>query len=118
MTLDGFFEGWDEARRLFEVIRGVVDEFGPVDLRAGKSQIAFTRRRAFAWAWIPDRYLHGAHAPLVLTLSLRRHDASPRWTQVVEPAPGRFTHHLELHGPEDIDAEVRAWLSEAWESAA
>lgn len=118
LRLDEFFEGRDESRRLFEVLRRAVDEFGPAQLRVGKSQVAFSRRRAFAWAWIPGRYLHGEHAPLVLTVSLHRREASPRWKQVVEPAPGRFTHHLELHAPGDIDAEVRAWLREAWEAAA
>ncbi len=39
------------------------------------------------------------------------------WTQVVEPAPGRFTHHLELRSPADIDEEVRSWLEEAWTEA-
>lgn len=118
MTLDEFFAGWDESRRLFEVLRRAVDELESVRLRVGKSQVAFSRRRAFAWTWIPGRYLRGEHAPLVLTVSLHRRDVSPRWRQVVEPAPGRFTHHLELHVPADIDTEVHAWLREAWESAA
>jgi hypothetical protein len=54
---------------------------------------------------------------LVLTLSLRRRDASPRWKEIVEPAKGRFTHHLELRSPDEIDAEVRAWLARAWSGA-
>jgi hypothetical protein len=41
-----------------------------------------------------------------------------RWKQIVEPAPGRFTHHLELHTASEIDDEVRRWLQEAWEAAA
>lgn len=45
-------------------------------------------------------------------------DAAPRWKRVVEPAPGRFTHHLELYAPEDVDAEVVEWLAEAWRDAA
>jgi hypothetical protein len=117
LTLVEFFAGWEESRRLFEVLRGAVDELGPAQLRVGKSQVAFSRRRAFAWAWIPGRYLRGEHAPLVLTVSLHRRDASPRWKQVVEPAPGRFTHHLELRAPQDVDSEVRAWLREAWTAA-
>jgi hypothetical protein len=117
LTLDEFFAGWEESRRLFEAVRSAVEAIGPVQFRVGKSQVSFSTRRAFAWAWIPGRYLRGAHAPLVLTVSLRRHDASPRWKQVVEPAPGRFTHHLDLHAPEDIDDEVHAWLREAWAAA-
>jgi hypothetical protein len=41
---------------------------------------------------------------------------SPRWKEIVEPAPGRFTHHLELHSTADVDDEVQSWLQEAWES--
>jgi hypothetical protein len=83
-----------------------------------KSQIAFRRRVAFAWAWVPARYLRGQVAPLVLTIALRHLDASPRWKEIVEPAPGRFTHHLELHAIADIDAEVRGWLRDAWLASA
>jgi hypothetical protein len=67
---------------------------------------------------VPDRYLRSGHAPLVLTLSFRHRDPSPRWKEIVEPAPGRFTHHLELHSVDEIDDEVGAWLREAWASAA
>ena len=117
VTQDEFFAGWEESRRLFEAVRSAVEAIGPVQSRVGKSQVSFSRRRAFAWVWIPGRYLRGTHAPLVLTVSLHRHDASPRWKQVVESAPGRFTHHLELHAPADIDDAVRAWLREAWAAA-
>jgi hypothetical protein len=67
---------------------------------------------------VPDRYLRGGHAPLVLTLSFARADHSPRWKQIVEPAPGRFTHHLELHAESEIDDQVRGWLQGAWEATA
>jgi hypothetical protein len=118
VTLDEFFAGRDDSRQLFDILRATIEAIGPVRLRTGKSQIAFSRRTAFAWAWIPGRYLRGTHAPLVLTLALRRRDSSPRWKEIVEPGPGRFTHHLELYVPADIDAEVRTWLLEAWQGAA
>jgi hypothetical protein len=84
-------------------------------MRVTKSQVAFYRMKAFAWTWIPDRYLHGKHAPLVLTLGFRYRDPSLRWKEIIEPYPGRFTHHLELHSTTDIDAEVCSWLRAAWE---
>ena len=88
-----------------------------MEIRVSKSQIAFRRRRAFAWVWVPQRYLRGRQAPLVLTLSFARKDESPRWKEIVEPNPGRFTHHLELRTSTEIDDEVRGWLKEAWETA-
>ena len=116
--LDEFFAGREESRRLFDTLAAAVAALGPVDMQVSRSQVAFRRRRAFSWAWMPGQYLGGRHAPLVLTVALRRRDESPRWKQIVEPAPGRFTHHLELWSTEAIDDEVTAWLREAWEGAA
>ena len=117
MDLDAFFEGYPDGRRLFDALRVRVDALGPAELRVGRSQVAFARRRAFAWAWVPGRWLRGDTAPLVLSVALRRRDPSPRWKEVVEPRPGRFTHHLELRGEADLDDEVTGWLREAWEQA-
>lgn len=117
LEVDVFFAGEDAPRRLFEALRQAVESVGAVELRVSKSQIAFQRRRAFAWVWMPGTYLRGQAAPLVLTLSLRQRDRSPRWKEIVEPYPGRFTHHLELYSVDDIDDEVRGWLREAWTAA-
>ncbi len=114
MTLDEFFAGHEGSWPIFDVLRHAIEELGPVEMRVTKSQVAFRRRKAFAWAWTPGRYLHGKHAPLVLTLSLRYRDASPRWKEVVEPMPGHFTHHLELYSTADLNDEVHAWLRAAW----
>jgi len=99
-------------------LQETISASGPAEIRVTKSQIAFKRRIGFAWAWTPDRHLKGEVAPLVLTVGLRRKDPSPRWKQVVEPAPGRFTHYLELYRAEQLDDEVSQWLQEAWELAA
>ena len=118
MTLDDFFAGRDESRLIFDTLRAADAAVGEAELRVTKSQVAFRRRRAFAWAWIPGTYLRVRHAPLVLTVSLRRRDSSTRWKEIIEPRPGRFTHHLELYTPSDIDDQVRTWLREAWADAA
>ncbi|MEW5872154.1 MAG: DUF5655 domain-containing protein [Chloroflexota bacterium] len=117
MTIDEFFDGKEEPRRIFDALRSLIEAFGSVELQVTKSQIAFRRRKAFAWTWMPGKYLRGKTAPLVLTLSFHHRDVSPRWKQIVEPAPGRFTHHLELYSASDIDGEVRNWLWQAWISA-
>ena len=113
MTLDEFFEGQELSRQLFEALRGMIEELGPVELRVTKSQVAFRRDKAFAWAWMPGKYLRRKAAPLVLSIALPGRDGSPRWKQIVEPAPGRFMHHLELYTIDEIDDEVRAWLQAA-----
>jgi len=116
-SIDAYFAGRDESRALFDAVESAALELDETEVRATKSQVAFRRRRGFASVWIPAKYLHGPVAPLVLTIALRRHDPSNRWKQVIEAAPGRFTHHLELWSTDAVDDEVRAWLREAWESA-
>ena len=113
MTLDDFFAGRTEARELFDAVRAQIDELGRTELRVSKSQVAFVHDHNVAVAWTPDRYRKST-APLVLTVSLRRRDSSPRWKEVVQVSSGRYTHHLELRSAEEIDDEVRGWLAEAW----
>jgi hypothetical protein len=103
MTLDEFFAGHADARRIFEAVAAAVSAMGPAEVRVvSKSQIAFRRRTGLAFFWMPGMYLRKGDVPLVLT---------------VEPAPGRFTHHLELHCPSEVDAAVCGWLREAWQGA-
>jgi hypothetical protein len=117
-ALDAFFAGHDDSRRVFDALGEAVGALGETEVRVSKSQLAFHRKRAFAWAWRPEQYLGPGRPPLVLTVGLRRRDGSTRWKEVVEPARGRFTHHLELHSPAEVDDQVRGWLREAWERAA
>ncbi len=116
-SIEEFFADFQESQKIFDAINTSTEPLVPLTLQITKSQIAFRRRRAFAWAWIPGRYLLGRGAPLVLSVALRRRDSSPRWKEIVEPAPGRFMHHLELHTADEIDAEVGRWLREAWAEA-
>jgi len=117
MTLDEFFEGYEQSRQLFDALRVRIEALGPVEMRVTKSQVAFRRNKGFAWAWVPGKYLRGKTAPLVLTLSLPGRDGSLRWKEIVEPKSGRFTHHLEIYTVDEIDEEVCAWLRAAWSGA-
>ena len=114
MTVDKYFEGKEESKRLFEAVHKVIKAFGAAEVRVTKSQVAFQRRKTFAWGWIPGKYLRREAAPPVLTFSFPHKDASPPWKEVVETSPGRFTHHLELYSTNDIDDQVRNWLKDAW----
>jgi hypothetical protein len=118
-TVTAVFRGRPAARRLFAAVNEAIAGAGPSTMRITKSQVAFRRKRGFAWAWTPDRWLRAdAVAPLVLSIALPRRVRSRRWKEVVEPQPRRFMHHLELFDVGDVDDEVRAWLQEAWAGAA
>ena len=114
MTIDEFFAGEDLSRQLFDKIQGFLTTLGPFETKVSKSQICFRREKAFAWVWMPGKYLHRKVAPLVVTFVFDHRDPSPRWKEVVEPAPGHFTHHLELLSLNDIDGQVDGWFREAW----
>ncbi|WP_375713751.1 DUF5655 domain-containing protein [Sphingobium sp. BS19] len=106
-----------DARSIFSAIDSAVRAVGEADRRVSKSQIGFYRKYPFAAVWRPNQYLSGSHPPLVLSIFLQRRDRSLRWKEIVEPEPGRFTHHLEINGATEVDHQVREWLREAWTSA-
>lgn len=118
MSENEFFRGNAKAREVYCAIRRVTEDLDDVKTRVSKSQIGFYRNHPFASVWKPGQYLDGKRPPLVLTIFLRRRDTSGRWKEVVEPQPGRFTHHMELSAPADVDDEVRGLIVEAWREAA
>lgn len=119
IEIDQYFAERDPlSRELFDAVRTAIVRLGSVEVCPSKSQIAFWRRTAFAWTWVPEQYLQADDlAPLVLSIGLHRHSHSARWKQVVEPHRGRFMHHLELRDVAQLDAELLGWLHEAWEEA-
>jgi hypothetical protein len=106
-----------DARAIFSAIDSAVKTVGEAERRVSKSHIGFYRKHPFAAVWRPSQHLSGTLPPLVLSIFLRRRDPSPRWKEVVEPKPDRFTHHLEINGANEVDHQVREWLREAWASA-
>jgi Domain of unknown function (DUF5655) len=116
-TVTSFFDGHPEARARFAEVERAVARLGHSTVRVTKSQVAFRRRRGFAWVWLPGRWLRRPGAEAVLSIALARHDASPRWKEVAHPTERVWMHHLELPGPGLVDAEVRAWLAEAYAAA-
>ena len=112
-----FFAGHPTAQAVCDRVRSVLAEAGGCSVRVGRSQVAFRRRRGFAYLWLPGQYLARPTAEVVLTVALGRHDPSPRWKQVVHPARAHWMHHLEVHDPADVDEEVAGWLREAAERA-
>jgi hypothetical protein len=89
-----------------------------VEIRTSRSQVAFRRRRGFAYLWLPGRYLARPGADVVLSVVLGRRDVSPRWKEVAHPAPAHWMHHLEVHDAAEIDEQVARWLREACDRSA
>ncbi|SFE84472.1 DUF5655 domain-containing protein [Blastococcus tunisiensis] len=116
MTPEAFFAGRPVAGEVFERVRVLLVGRG-AEVRVSASQVAFRRRRGFAYLWLPDRYLRRPTAEVVLSIDLGRRDPSPRFKEVAHPAPRHWMHHLEVDDPVEIDDEVAAWLAEAADRA-
>lgn len=108
-----FFADQPLGRQAFDRITDMLQDQGPIEVRVSKSQVAFRRSRGFAYLWLPGMYLKAPGSEVVLSIALRRRIDSQRWKQVVEPHPGWWMHHLEIHDVTDVDDEVDGWLVEA-----
>jgi hypothetical protein len=113
MDLSDYFAGSPLGLAVHDRVVAALAPFPDVDVRVGRSQVAYRRRRGFAWLWLPGRYLTHPAAELVLSVALGRFHPSPRFKEVVHPARAHWIHHLELSTVADVDEEVAGWLREA-----
>ena len=109
------FAGQPFALRVVDRVESIVASIGEATIRPTKSQIAFRRRRGFAYVWPPVFANRGVE--IVLSIALGRHDASARFKQVAHPAPRVWMHHMEIRDLAQLDDEVRGWLREAFDGA-
>lgn len=112
-----FFRDHPDAAAVATAVETVLDTLGPHDVRVSRSQVAFRRRRGFAYLWRPGQYVR-SDVPVVLSVALPYESTSSRWKSVVHPTSGWWMHHLELELPSEVDDEVADWLAQAWEAAA
>jgi uncharacterized protein DUF5655 len=98
-------------------VKAIVAGFDEFHVPITKSQIAFRRRRGFAFLWKPGMYLRNPTADVVLSIALGRRDESSRFKEVVHVSAHQWMHHLEIGSTADIDEHVASWLREAAERA-
>ena len=109
------FLGGDPRKiAIFEAYEGAVLSCGESAMRVTKTQVSWGNPFLFAMLSHPRRAADRKAGALLATFGLGRRLDSPRIFQAVEPYPGRWTHHLLLARPEEVDGEVAAWLAEAW----
>ena len=51
---------------------------------------------------------------MLLTFGLSYRKDSPRIAVATEPYPGRWTHHVLLTEPSQLDEELLGWVEEAY----
>jgi hypothetical protein len=116
MTPARFFEGSAEGYEIYRAVERMVAALGHAEIRVTKSQVAFRRRRGFAYLWRPGAYVKST-VPAVLSLALPYKAMSPRFKQVANPSPGVWMHHMELADTSQLDVEVEDWMRQAFEAA-
>lgn len=116
-----FFREHADALPLYEQLEELVlDQIPDVKVKTAKTQITFVNRRGFAFVSFnpcrkakdrPDTWM-------TVTFGLGYRKESPRIDGASEPYPGRWTHHVLVGSPDEIDEELMAWIREAAEFSA
>lgn len=115
-----FFDRHREALPVFQAFEALVfDSFPVVDKRVQKTQITYYNRHVFACisfarvkrkAELPEGYM-------VITLGLPAPLDSERVAAKTEAYPGRWTHHIVVSKPGELDDELVSWIRESYDFA-
>ena len=111
-----FFNAHPGLLPLYEALRGKILAAHPdASVRISKTQISFRSRYIFAMVSLPVHRRKGwPEEYLLFSFGLGRRLDSPRVAQAVEPYPNRWTHHVLLTEPGQLDGEWMGWVEEAW----
>ena len=116
-----FFDRHTAALPLYRAFEAMLfASFPAVNKRVQKTQITFSNRHVFACVSFA-RVKRKAELPagyMVLTLGLPAPLDSERVAVKTEPYPGRWTHHIVVSKPEELDEELLSWVREAYDFAA
>lgn len=112
-----FFDQHMDILPLYQAFEELLfDSFPTVNKRVQKTQITFSNRHVFACVSfarvkrkteLPTRYM-------VITLGLPAPLDSERIAVKTEPYPGRWTHHIVVSTPEELDEELFSWIKNAY----
>lgn len=114
-----YFHERSMEHSLYEILEARMEEaFPDATVKVQKSQISFYARHLFAAASLPVRRKKGWPTRcLLVTFGLSHRVDHPRIAVAVEPYPNRWTHHVVVSEPEEIDGQLMDWLREAHDFA-
>ena len=110
MTAAEFFAGHPQElcayRALEEAVRARIPD---MTVRVMKSCVAFDDGRPFCYV---SRQRCGGRkgAYILVSFGLDAPIADSRIAAAVEPYPNRWTHHVPVGDPEEVDAQLLAWI--------
>ena len=111
-----FFAGKPWALPLYEALFARMDRLFPeAAVKVQKSQISFYGRHLFAAVSLPVRRKKTwPEECIIVTFGLGARVEDPRIAVAVEPYPNRWTHHVLVSQPEEVDEKLLGWLQEAY----
>lgn len=111
MSLDEYFStGPERERPIFEAVMAHLDTVGPVHVEPVSVGIFLKRAQMFA-------ELRPMRDWEALTFFLPRRVQHPLIKRKVSEYHGRYYHVANLRTPDDLDEDLRGWLTEAYLAA-
>jgi len=111
MTLDEYFStGPERERPIFEAVMAHLDTVGPVHVEPVSVGIFLKRAQTFA-------QLRPMRDWEALSFSLHRTVRHPLITRKVVEYSGRHYHVVNVRTADDLDDDIRGWLTEAYLAA-
>lgn len=108
LTLDEYFAtGPERERPIFDAVMAHLDTVGPVYVEPVSVGIFLKRARTFAQLRPKQRWV-------ALSFVLSRVVDHPRMARKVQTEGRRAYHVVNLRSPEELDDEIRGWLTEAY----
>jgi len=84
----------------------VLERYPETQIRVQKTCVSFLDSRPFCYVSLPRR----REACLLLSFGLDAPIADERIAQAMEAQPNRWTHHVDVASPEEIDEQLLFWL--------
>lgn len=112
-----FFNDMPQMFPVYAKLREELDRAGlDCTAKVGKTQITLRNRYVFAGVSLPWRKVKGwPEVYLLVSFGLSYRKEDPRIALATEPYPNRWTHHVLLTGPEEVDDTLMAWIQEAYQ---
>ena len=105
-----------DALPIYERLENAILTLVPgVRIKVAKTQITFAKRYGFAFvSFYPCRRAKDRPAVwMTVTFGLGYRKESPRIDVATEAYLGRWTHHVMVGTPDEIDEELLGWIKEA-----
>ena len=114
-----FFDSMPRMLPIYEAFcQGLADRGLAFTAKVSRTQISLRNRYVFAAVSLPWRKVKGwPEKYLLVSLGLSYHKESPRVAVATEPYSNRWTHHILLTTPKEVDAELLDWTEEAYRFA-